>query len=365
MIVFFKKPVVILFAIFYFTNYHNGQCQEIGANLSFDKLFQNIGNIADHDGPIECVFEFINTGSIPVAIEKVKSPCGCTVPEYTSDYIHPGEKSKINLTVYPDRIPSGNFRRGVTIITKPDEKEYNLFIEGVVLQRFKEIYGLDLGAIRLKDHKLRFGVILKGESKTITTGTVNVSGHPVHLSFAKLPPFLTVEATPAILNPDEKGQLHITFNTTKTNRWGLIADTTVITIKNNEILHKKLNYIVNIKEDFSTLSERKRKNAPKISFNRTLYNLGKIPRDTVITKKFIYKNKGNRKLVIRDFMNYCKFIDVVCEDKKIKPGKKGEIIITYKPGKKEECKRATITVVSNDPETPWVKLKINSMVKKQ
>lgn len=358
----FNLPIVILFIAFSFTILERGQCQEIGGNLSFSKLNQDIGNIAHHEDPIDCTFEFINTGSIPVAIEKVNAPCGCTVPDYSPGYIQPGEKNKITVTVHPDRIPSGSFKRGLTIITKPDDNKYNLFVDGIILPKFEEIYRLDLGAVRLKSQNIRFGEIIKGGTKTISTGMINVSSHPVHLSFEKLPGFITMKSEPAILNPDEKGQLHITFNTSKTDNWGLIADSACITINNDKSQHEKIRYIVIIKENFDALPAKKQKDAPKISFNRTSYNLGKIPRDTVIIKKFIFRNEGKRKLIIRDFMNYCEYMNVVCKNKKLRPGKEGKIEITYTPGEKDQCKRATITVISNDPKNPWVKLKINSIV---
>jgi hypothetical protein len=43
------------------------------------------------------VFEFTNTGKLPLVVSNAQSTCGCTVPEFPREAIPPGKKGKITV----------------------------------------------------------------------------------------------------------------------------------------------------------------------------------------------------------------------------------------------------------------------------
>ena len=58
------------------------------------------------------IFEFTNTGNVPLLITDVKSSCGCTVPEKPKDPIAPGASSVIKVKYDTKRV--GKIRKRET-----------------------------------------------------------------------------------------------------------------------------------------------------------------------------------------------------------------------------------------------------------
>lgn len=63
--------------------------------------------------PVTHIFEFKNTGSIPLSLDNVQASCGCTTPEWNKDVVAPGATSKI--TVGYNAQNEGPFAKPVTI----------------------------------------------------------------------------------------------------------------------------------------------------------------------------------------------------------------------------------------------------------
>lgn len=63
--------------------------------------------------PVTHIFEFKNTGTIPLSLDNVQASCGCTTPEWNKDVVAPGATSKI--TVGYNAQNEGPFAKPVTI----------------------------------------------------------------------------------------------------------------------------------------------------------------------------------------------------------------------------------------------------------
>ena len=61
----------------------------------------DFGTIKEGEGKVSHVFEIKNTGSAPLVLTRVMSPCGCTVPTFSKEPIAPGKSSKITVTYDP------------------------------------------------------------------------------------------------------------------------------------------------------------------------------------------------------------------------------------------------------------------------
>ena len=78
------------------------------------------------------IIKIQNVGDKPLIISNIKTSCGCTVPQWTTEPIAPGKKGEITVTYNTSNV--GRFSRTITISSN-DEKKPNLpvRIEGVVL----------------------------------------------------------------------------------------------------------------------------------------------------------------------------------------------------------------------------------------
>ena len=79
--------------------------------------------------PVTHVFEFVNTGNEPLALQNVQAACGCTTPVWNKDLVAPGQSAKI--TVGYNSAAEGAFAKPVTI-TYGDNVLKQIIIKGEV-----------------------------------------------------------------------------------------------------------------------------------------------------------------------------------------------------------------------------------------
>lgn len=77
------------------------------------------------------VFEFTNTGTIPLVISNVTSSCGCTIPKKPEQPIQPGETGEIEVKYDTNRV--GPIRKTITVYSNAEEPAKSIKIKGRVL----------------------------------------------------------------------------------------------------------------------------------------------------------------------------------------------------------------------------------------
>lgn len=101
-----------------------------GPKISFDRNEHNFGTINEGD-IVETVFTFTNTGKTELIISSAKGSCGCTVPEWPSEPIMPGESGEIKVKFNSSGKPNKQ-QKNVTLITNTDEGREILIIKAQV-----------------------------------------------------------------------------------------------------------------------------------------------------------------------------------------------------------------------------------------
>jgi len=98
--------------------------------MTFNSEVIDYGSITKNSNGIR-VFSFTNTGSAPIVISKIKSTCGCTIPDYKKAAILPGETSEISVKYATNRI--GAFSKSITVFSNASEEKKILKIKGTIL----------------------------------------------------------------------------------------------------------------------------------------------------------------------------------------------------------------------------------------
>src|SRR6266542_1757921 len=111
-IVFLALTFVLVFGI-------SVSAQQRTASISFKEESFDFGKIKEADGPVNHVFVFTNTGSVPLIIQNVQPSCGCTTPDWTKQPVMPGTKGFIKATFDPSGRP-GTFEKSVTVYSNAD-----------------------------------------------------------------------------------------------------------------------------------------------------------------------------------------------------------------------------------------------------
>lgn len=98
--------------------------------IEFSKMEHDFGKIKqDSENTYE--FSFKNTGKNPLIITSAKGSCGCTVPEYPTEPVQPGQSGKIKVKYSPGK-QSGDQEKTVTIEANTDPVQTILKIKAKV-----------------------------------------------------------------------------------------------------------------------------------------------------------------------------------------------------------------------------------------
>ena len=106
------------------------QAKKEGQEIWFGETLHEYGEIAeDSDG--SCIFTFKNLGEEPIVINRVRSTCGCTVPEWPREPVEPGASGEIKV-VYNTANP-GSFYKSIYVYSSAANSPVKLQIKGKVI----------------------------------------------------------------------------------------------------------------------------------------------------------------------------------------------------------------------------------------
>lgn len=101
-----------------------------GPKINFNKNEHDFGVIKEGD-IVETVFAFENIGKSELIISSAKGSCGCTVPEWPSEPILPGETGQIKVKFNSSGKPNKQ-QKNVTLVTNTDDGREILVIKAQV-----------------------------------------------------------------------------------------------------------------------------------------------------------------------------------------------------------------------------------------
>ncbi len=101
---------------------------------------------------------------------------------------------------------------------------------------------------------------------------------------------------------------------------------------------------------------------PKIFFENPDFHFDTIYKGSKVEHVFKLKNQGNNTLQIKKVKPSCGCTAAVLSNDTILPGKTGEIKTTFNSANYKGSVKKTITVLSNDPDTPSYKLTISGEI---
>lgn len=358
------KKIILILSMLYF-GVNQIDAQQKGPHISFEKKMHDFGKIQEKNGSVTIKYIFSNTGTEPVIIQKVRSSCGCTTPDWTKTPINPGKKGFIAATFSPEgRI--GAFSKTVTVTTNAELQPIVLRLKGEVSKDADNIaksYPSTFGELRTKVEFLAFGQIKNTEVKTKYIDIYNPTDKPLKIGIENLPGHLNIESIPAIIEPKNKGKLKITYNAEKKGSWDYSLDRFKLKV-NDKLIQRAIAISATINEDFSKMSEKDLAKAPKIKFKEKTFEFGTLKQGEKIEFQFEFTNEGKNDLVIRKTRASCGCTAVNMSEKEIKTGKTGVIKAVFNSAGKMGKQTKTITVITNDPKNQRIVLWIKGTVVK-
>jgi len=331
------------------------------AAIAFNEISFNFGSIQESAGLQTHKFEFTNTGGEPLIIQNVSTSCGCTTPEWTKEPVMPGQKGFVSAAYNPVGRP-GPFEKYITVQSNAATPVIKLTINGDVVAKpptIEDEYKFLFGNVRMNMNHLSFGTVFKGQTQVKEVGVINISTAPQTIKLENIPSNLSVKITPATLAPNQKGVIEITYNSSKKDDWGFVIDRMDIFVNGVTENANKLIVSANLEEDFSKVTEAEIAKAPKISFASNTFDFGSIKQGESASYEYTFTNTGKSDLLIRKVTAACGCTAVITSANVIPAGSTGTIKTTFNSAGKTGTQNKTITVITNDPDSPkvilWVK----------
>lgn len=332
------------------------------AKIEFEKSLHDFGSFPEAQATAECIFKFKNTGNVPLLIVKAKATCGCTVPEYSKAPIAPGASGEIRVTYSAVGRP-GAFNKSIKITTNATPADYSLTIKGNVIgEPDRSEYKYYINGLYLKTISPDMGKITKGAKKSISLDSWNGTDRMLTITVSNVADYMQVKALPNILKPGEKGKIEITYDSKLSNNWGTQVDEFLITSErpNSRTTNKKITVNSFIAEDFSKQGSK----VPVVQFEKVLVNFGEIAGINVAQQTITLSNKGKGTLIVRNISSSSPVVSAKIAKNEIKTGGNSALAITINPVKsKSRIVNEIITIVTNDPKNPEIKVQVTATLK--
>ena len=111
------------------------KAKDHGQDIWFEETLHDYGEIAqDSDGTWSFVFK--NLGKEAIIINRVRSTCGCTVPDWPKEPIEPGATGEITV-IYNTKL-TGTFLKSVIVYSTATNSPVKLQIKGKVFPKVTE-----------------------------------------------------------------------------------------------------------------------------------------------------------------------------------------------------------------------------------
>lgn len=334
--------------------------------IKFDKTTHDFGKLKEEVNKGVYKFEFTNVGKGDLKILNVKTSCGCTASNFTKTPVKPGDKGKITVSYFTANRP-GTFRKSITVtVNNPDKPNTVLFIKGFVIPKQKskgDFYPTSIGNLKLMSNHLAFNEIKNTEKRTDSLKIYNNWGHPMKIKFEQVPRHITIKCDAKVLKENQEASIIVTYDASKKKDFGLVYDR--IALRTNDAIQpiKVINISARISQDFTQLSEKELKKAPKIVFEQSSYDFGAVAPGTVVTYRFEFTNEGKQVLNILKVKTSCGCTTTKLSNKEYKKGKGGYIEAVFKTKGRKGSQNKRITVVTNDPKNPQITLTLKGVLK--
>jgi hypothetical protein len=343
--------------------------QQNNAIINFKVNKYNYGTIKEDDGIAYSDFDFKNTGTSPLIIQRVTTSCGCTTPEWPKEPIAPGKSGKIKVGYDPKGKP-GPFSKTISVYSNSDVNVVVLQISGIVSPHIKttdEIYRIPIGDLRFERNHFALGRLFLGKTATDTLKFINMGSDPVKVTAnTQSLDFMKVSIIPQTIKPNEFGSIIINYDPKARNDWGFVVDRFVLSINDQAISNNPITITASIEEDYTNFTQKDYENAPVADFNTTSYNYGDVAEGEPVEFNFVIKNSGKSDLIIRKVKASCGCTTVQPEKNLLKQGESTTIKATFRTNGYSGQQGKSITVITNDPKKSTIILRLSgNIVKKQ
>ena len=339
------------------------------AVLIFNEQRHDFGEVQEELGEVTHNFTFRNNGNEPLVISKVRTSCGCTVPEYSEVPIAPGDTGSVKITFNPAGRP-GKFSKPIYVHANTVPERTILRIIGNVVQgeAVPDMqYAYRIGDLALKSLHISMSKVKKGTIKRDSVEVANVGSYALVPQAVGVPRHLAVTFTPDTLQKGEVGIMHIAYDPDAIDDWGyrrdefyiegtVSADTPAADSHYNTIMVSGV-----LQEDFDAYTPEQLERAPILVVGRPSVDFKVVEGTQKVRREIYVVNAGYSPLEIHKVRVDDSMLEATVKKNKIKPGQSTTMVIELDPMRaRSNTLMSEIFIVSNDPTNPSQSIRITA-----
>ena len=330
----------------------------------------------EQDGKVTCQMRLVNSGNQPLLIVKAQAGCGCTGVHYPEEAIAPGDTATVSITYNPAERP-GQFTKQVLIFTNTTPKRSILEITGNVIPTESTLnrqYPLQAGALRISQRDIPMGELVKGKNKTEYLSAYNASTDTLLVSVQGGNSHIKPAVVPDTVPPAKVTALTVHYLSGNAPLWGLNTDTLTLSCQPLRATtatsagEADIHVMAQVIESFDNLTDQQRACAPIISVDcGDRLDFGTLTAGEVATRTFTITNRGKDQLTLRRlWAPDGEGVTIKADKQEIKRGKKAQVTVSIDTSfQLGDILNVPITLMSNDPDSPRVIIRLVGIIDKK
>jgi hypothetical protein len=328
--------------------------------IIFSQMKHDFGNINERAGKVFHYFEFTNTGKVPLKIENVITGCGCTSTEWPHDEIPAGGKGVIKAT-YDPLGRQGPFDKDVVLETNAMPRARVLRITGYVIPNkndLGEVYKYQYGNIAVNSNTLNFHKVLDTKYDSNYFSLFNIGTKTFEIYKIDAPNNIIIKKNVSSMVPYSDMTLYVNFYPKMPVEYGPIKQEIKLLTNDDTLKVKRFYVTAEVVEDFSKLTKKQLKRAPKIVLETSDFNFGDVNYMQSPEKEITIENKGKSDLIIRRIVRSCNCITPTIDKMTIRRGGKAKLKLKWDLTNMAGQDEKTFRIITNDPTNNDVELKV-------
>ncbi len=330
--------------------------------LTVEEGTQSLGQIA-WKLPVSVTYTVTNTGDAPLVLTHVEPDCSCTMANWTEHPIAPGDKGSVNVTF--DAAALGHFQKAVAVYTNAEPHLLYLHFKGEVVREVKDYsgsYPYQIGEVRVDKNVLEFPDVQYGQTAALFIGLVNLSDHDYEPVLMHLPPYLQMEAEPAVLPKGEQGVIKLTLDSERLTDLGLTKTSIYLSRFDGDKIGEANELLVSaiLLPGLSNLSEAEKTRPPRLTLSQSEVDLSAaLEKRSKAHCDITVGNSGKSPLKISKLQVFHPAVGVSLKKSTLQPGEttKLRVSVTKKEIHRERY-HLRLLMITNDPSQPKVEINI-------
>ena len=337
-------------------------------NLRWLSTEYDFGTFPEAGGKRMGEVRFINEGSAPTTINRVRLTCGCTSESHTEGLVNPGDTAIVSFTYNPAGRP-GRFEKSIKVYTGENNDLTTVRMRGTVIgapQTLANDYPVEAGPLRLDSRRIDFGKVRHGTSRHHFIVLYNQGTTPLKPVWTNPGEAVDIDLSNHVIPPGELTTMSVYLNTRDEERMGPLEYSFVIT-PDAERSDSTVTYsiLADITPDLRDMTPEELENAPRVECSPRRIETGILNTDknrnlASYPVTFAISNQGHTDLHVARIVAKGVPMKLKRYPTSLKPGKSGrvEAVIDFRkfPAGPFNFK---IEVITDDPLRPIAPISVS------